>query len=251
MKRVAEFGCIVLAAGNRAHPEDDGDGSISKNLADLKGKPVLRHVIDIAIAAGIRSRQITVVVKPELSDRASKFIVDERIATQPNATGSIDAVRCAYEQHKLPPTEHLLVLMADQPNLNPAKVNHFMDRHRRSGKLVTVSTFHGDRNHVWYRKCGIIHRDVNGRLEAIVRSQFPAQTKSQELHAGPWVFNRVWLELCMLGIPKQHEGEIHLYSAAQAAACVFGVGTFMIGTPQEVLGIDHFEALQHIRSKHR
>lgn len=251
MRILKDFGCIILAAGDRAHPEDAGLGAVSKNLADLQGKPVLQHVINVAKRAGVSPEKTTIVTKPGLRQYVEPLCTDgARIATQEKATGSIDAIRAAHDQHVMPTTEHLLILMGDQPCLNPEKVRSFMQQHRKSGMLVTVSAFQGHRDQTWYQKCGIIHRDPDLNFEAIVRSQVPVH-RSQELHAGPWAFDTKWLVMCMMHIPRNHYGEIHVYCAAEAAARVFGVGTFSIGTAKEVLGIDHFEALQHIRSKQR
>ncbi|RJO58862.1 hypothetical protein C4546_04640 [Candidatus Parcubacteria bacterium] len=249
MEILNDFGCVILAAGDRKHPQDPGLGTKAKNLADFNGRPVIAWVVDKAIKAGLNPEQITLVIKPELSEHFRAAVPPViRFAGQSQATGSVDALRAAIEQRVLPNCEHLLILMGDQPNLNPAKLNHFMLRHRKNRKLVTISTFYGNRNHPWFKKCGIIRRDVNGFFEAIVKSPIPAK-KTQELHAGPYCFNTKWLQLCLKQLPLKHEGEIHVYVAAEAAAHIYGAETFQIGTAEEILGIDTFDALEHLRQK--
>jgi CTP:molybdopterin cytidylyltransferase MocA len=239
--------CIILAAGDRQHPDDHGDGKLSKNLADLNGKPVIRHVVDNAIASGIPPHRITVVVKRSLASHFREVFadVDVRLAYQDVARGSADAVRLVMEQGQLAPCKHILLLMGDQPSIRPETLMSLCKRHEREQRLITVATFAGNRAHPAFKKCGVI-RTVHGRF-TITRE---AATLNLDvwLHAGPYVFLRSWLHECITHIDWEQDGEINVYRAVEAAAALGnGILEFPIADAWEALGIDTYDALEAIR----
>lgn len=244
---MSDYSCIVLAAGDRQHPEDPGDGKLAKNLALINGKPVIRHVVDNAIAAGVPAHKVTVVVKQKLEDNFRQVFADTdvRLAFQDVARGSADAVRLVIEQDRLAMCRHVLMLMGDQANFLPSTLTSLMARHKNIGKLVTVTTFLANRSHPAFQKCGVVITDVLGHF-SITRPDIWGP--EMPLHAGPYVFRRSWLHECITHINWNLPGEIHVYLAVAAAAALGnGILTYDIPDPWEALGIDTYEALQAIR----
>ncbi len=223
------------------------EGNGPKTLADLNGEPVIRHVVNNAIAAGIPAHKVTVVVKRVLEDDFRKVFrgTDVRLAFQDVARGSAHAAQLVMEQGQLAPCKHVLMLMGDQPNLQPSTLLSMMTRHAQSKRLVTVATFRGSRTRMAFKKCGAILYE-NGRL-TIAR---PATTVDQviDLHAGPYAFLRSWLHECITHIDFSQTGEVHVYLAVEAAAPLGnGILTFPITDPWEALGVDTYDALAAIR----
>ncbi len=243
---MSDYSCIILAAGDSTsfvNPEGNGP----KTLADLNGTPVIRHVVDNAIAAGIPAHKVTVVVKRALEDDFRKVFrgTDVRLAFQDIARGSADAVRLVMEQGQFSPCKHVLLLMGDQPNMLPMTLKRLIDCHGESTRLVTVATFVGNRAHPAFRKCGVIGNDAEQRF-AILRPQ--RWEAKMLMHAGPYVFRRSWLHECITHIDWSQQGEIHVYLAVTAAAALgHGILTVSIPDVWEVLGVDTYEALQIIR----
>lgn len=247
---LSDYSCIVLAAGDSTsfiNPEGNGP----KTLADLNGKPVIRHVVDNAIAAGIPAHKVTVVVKRALEDDFRKVFrgTDVRLAFQDAARGSAHAAQLVMEQGQLAPCKQVLILMGDQPLLQPATLSNMMVRQAQGKRLVTVATFRGNRMRSAFKKCGAILYE-SGRL-TIAR---PAATVDQaiDLHAGPYAFLRSWLHECIMHIDFNRPGEVHVYLAVEAAATLGnGVLTFPIADAWEALGVDTYDALQAIRQGDR
>ncbi len=247
------FHVIILAAGNRAHPEDSGDGKISKLLADINGIPAIRKLINTVIAAGIPGHRITVVVKRSLEANFRKVFegTDVRLAFQNVARGSADAVRLVLEQGALSPCKHFLLLMGDQVNITPGTILQLMTRHRRKGPLVTVTTFTGDRRHPAFTKCGVISTDAVGNFK-IHRPKPEENTANMLMHAGPYAIQRSWLQECIGHIDWSRETETHVYVVVAAAAAL-GKGVDVLHVPDqwEVLGTDTFASLTAIRENNR
>ncbi len=248
---MSDYSCIVLAAGDRQHPDDLGDGRLSKNLADLNGKPVILRVVDHVIASGIPAHRITVVVKRALAQKFREVFgaIDVRLAFQDVALGSADAVRLVMEQGQLAPCTHVLLLMGDQPSTRPETLMSMCKRHESGKRLITVATFDGNRAHPAFKKCGVIRSD-RGRFT--ITREAATLNLNVQLHAGPYVFLRSWLYQCITHIDWQQEGEIHVYRAVEAAAALGnGILEFPIADAWEVLGIDTYDALQAIRQGDR
>lgn len=243
---------IILAAGNRQLLDDPGAGKTSKNLADIHGKPVICHVVGAPINAGIPPHKIVVVVKPELHDEFKRVLPHGiQLAEQREARGSADAIREILDQQMLPVCENLFVLMGDQPNMRSQTLRTMFQRHRQSGRMVTVSEFKGNPSHEAFKKCGIIVRDpLTQQFREIAKSDLQ-RSGPRQLHGGPYVFRRRWLVECISQLPTQYEGEQHIYSAVKAAAVIHGVNVFHIADAWECLGVDTYDSLMAIRKNDR
>lgn len=247
-----ETAAIILAAGNRELPDDPGDGKISKNLADIDGKPVICHVVGAPMNAGIPAHKIVVVVKPELRERFQKVLPPGiQLAEQQTARGSADAIREVLHQGMLPVCKQVFILMGDQPTMRSKTLQGMLHKHRQSKRVVTVSEFKASRSHPAFKKCGIIIRDgKTQQFLEVARNGISGQAVRQ-LHAGPYIFKRSWLVDCINQLPTEYDGEQHVYLAVQAAAIVNGVTLFHIADPWEALGVDIIESLNAIRQDNR
>lgn len=249
---IVDTAVIVLAAGNRQLFDDLGAGKISKNLADIHGTPVICHVVGAPMNAGIPSHKIVVVVKPELREQFKQALPHGiLLAEQREARGSADAVRHILEQEMLPVCENVVILMGDQPNLRSQTLVTMHQRHRQSGRVVTVSEFKANRNHPAFKKCGIIIRDARTHQFLEIAKSDQQAPGPQQLHAGPYIFRRRWLVDCVRQLPTTFDGEQHVYLAVKAAAMVNGVNLSHIADAWEALGVDTYESLTAIRDSNR
>jgi CTP:molybdopterin cytidylyltransferase MocA len=132
MPRVA---ALVLAAGaGRRFIAAGGVGP--KVLARIDGRPLVAHVLDLAAHAGLSP--VILVVAPDSHDIHS--LVDDdadvRIVVNPDPTAgmatSVATGLDAFEDSD-PDVEACVVLLADQPKLDPSVVSEVMAAALRSG----------------------------------------------------------------------------------------------------------------------
>jgi CTP:molybdopterin cytidylyltransferase MocA len=138
---MADVAALVLAAGSGRRFLASG-GSGPKVLAHLDGRPLLDHVLQTAAEAGLDP--IIVVLSPEhaalpdlraLTDRAVRT-GEVRTVVNPEAsrgmgsslTSGLDALA---EQDRV---RACVVLLADQPRIEPAVVARVVEEWRRTGR---------------------------------------------------------------------------------------------------------------------
>lgn len=106
---------VVLAAGRGRR------FGATKQLAELDGRPLVRHVVDTALAAGLDP--VLVVVGHD-ADRV-RAVLPAQVEVVPNpdhATGQASSLRAAVAAATAHPADALVVLLADQPGITPASV---------------------------------------------------------------------------------------------------------------------------------
>ena len=125
---------IILAAGASVRFGQP------KLLADWRGKPLIAHVADVALASS--ARPIIVVVGAH--EQAIRAALGERpvtVVVNPNwAEGMSSSVRAGVKT--LPPgTSGALFVLADQPNLTPELLNHLIEQFRATGAPIVEPRF--------------------------------------------------------------------------------------------------------------
>ena len=111
-------GAVVLAAGSASR---FGGNKLS---AELGGRPILRHVLDAAIAAGLEP---IVVVGPPDERLASIPLAPARVVVNPNpAEGLSSSVRLGLRaldaDATTPPLDAAVLLPGDQPRIRPGVI---------------------------------------------------------------------------------------------------------------------------------
>ena len=154
MRRVE---ALVLAAGFGSRFAAAGGGS--KLDATLGGKPLVRHVVETALASKA-ARTIVVTghaaetVRTNLADLDLLLVANDRFAD-----GLSTSLRCGL-QHVAAEAEGIVVLLGDMPCVAPAIVDALIDRFQTldADRVAVVPTFGG----VW------------GNPVLVARALFPA-----------------------------------------------------------------------------
>jgi molybdenum cofactor cytidylyltransferase len=136
---MAEVAALVLAAGaGQRYSAAGGDGP--KVLAHLDGRPLLTHVLDRAVQAGLGPLVVVVAsahdtgadVARSISARSSSV----RIVVNPDAARGM-GTSVAAGLDELGPDQDVracVVLLADQPGIDPGTIARVVTEWRRSGR---------------------------------------------------------------------------------------------------------------------
>jgi molybdenum cofactor cytidylyltransferase len=131
-------GAVVLAAGAASR---FGGGKLS---AELQGRPILRHVLDAAVEAGLDP---IVVVGPPDDRLASLDLAHATVVVNPRpAEGLSSSVRLGLRalapDATLPPLQAAVILPGDQPRVRPAVIRALIDEAARSPDTPFVAARH-------------------------------------------------------------------------------------------------------------
>jgi bifunctional UDP-N-acetylglucosamine pyrophosphorylase/glucosamine-1-phosphate N-acetyltransferase len=186
MKNTYKVTAIVLAAGKGTRMNSD----TTKVLHEVAGQPMLAHVIDSCLEAGVADIVIIAGANmAELKTFASKYYPGKKIrfAFQKQQLGTADAVKAGLAAVKAG-TSGVIILSGDVPLIEPATIrgliNEFTSK-KCSGIICTskVNDPHG------------YGRIIAGKDNAILRiveekNTSPAEKKIAVINSGVYVFNR-------------------------------------------------------------
>src|SRR5271166_779044 len=123
MRRVA---AIVLAAGQSSRYRAAGGAEATKLVAQLAGKPVVRHVVDAALAS--RARPIVVVVGHAGDEVAAALEgAPVEIAVNADFAAGIAASLAAGLRAIPPDASAAVVLLGDMPNVAAGLIDRLID----------------------------------------------------------------------------------------------------------------------------
>lgn len=129
---------IILAAGQSSRMGQH------KLLLPLRGKALLLHVVDAALAAKVD--EIVVVIGYH-AEAVRALLVDRQVFLVENpsyAQGQSTSV-CAGIAALAPATDAALILLGDQPLVSPALLNSLIDTWKRTGKPIVAPFYSGQR----------------------------------------------------------------------------------------------------------
>jgi len=124
---------LVLAAGRGTRMRSP----LPKVLHPLAGRSLIGHVAALVGAAS--QRQLVAVLAPDMEAVASelrRWCAGARIAIQPRALGTGDAVRAALDQ--LPDVGTVIVLFGDSPLITTQTIDRLAEQRRRADAAVVV-----------------------------------------------------------------------------------------------------------------
>ncbi len=220
---------VILAAGKGKRMCSD----LPKVLHPLAGRPLLSHVVDVAL--GLHARQTLVVYGhggESLLERMQGLTVSW--VEQSEQLGTGHAVAQAMPQ--VPDDDTVLVLYGDVPLVNPDTLKRLVAL-TGPDRLALVSV--ALNNPLGY---GRMLRDADGRVTGVVEEKdaTPAQAAVREVNTGimaaPAAALRQWLSA--LG-NENAQGEYYLTDVvAMAVDDGFSIQTVNPTSPEEVVGIN-------------
>ncbi len=183
---------VILAAGQGKRM----GGDMPKVLAQVKGKPMIKHLLESVEKSDIKEKPIIVVgykkdlVINELGDRYHYVHQEELLGT-----GYAVALT---KEHFKNDGEHLMVLYGDQPFTSVKTIQKIQDKHLKSGKKITMATVKVPDFEDW-RACftnfSRVLRNRNGKIVRTVEKKDAneEELKITEINPCYFCFDSKWL----------------------------------------------------------
>ncbi len=241
---------VILAAGARVFDPINAPDK-PKLLEKIGGKPVLHYVVQTAL--GVRAANIVdivIVVSERFSDVLTRSLAGfpVHIAIQHGHRGTADAVRSVIKGGLYPSNEeadYLVVLMGDQPLVTSTDIDRLIESFEEaSPKSAGIMTFRQDRRKDEFKKCGVVIMEKRQFKDLQSGIPIPRNTKTELLHAGPYIFNSVWLRSILSAQGRYQDklpadgSEHHLYGALLDALEYYGVHLYRSKYSADYLGGD-------------
>ncbi len=236
---------LILAAGKGTRMKSD----LPKVAVPLAGRPLLVHVLDHLVEAGLRSLVIVVGHKKEIVQGLVPAYpgVQVRFVEQTEQKGTAHAVLAA--QSALAGfTGHLLVTCGDMPRIRPATFRRLLEEHAGANRPVTLCTARLEEPAPYGR---IVRSE--GQVEKIVEEKDadPETKRIQEVNSGTYVFRAPEIFLSLNEINTENsQGEYYL---TDVVGLVRGrgqsVGAVLMEDAEEVLGVNSVEDLAALEKK--
>ncbi|MFN7939642.1 MAG: nucleotidyltransferase family protein [Bryobacteraceae bacterium] len=134
---MSDIAVILLAAGNSTRM------GCAKQLLHFRGKPLLRHAAETAIASG--SRPVVVVLGAKAAElRPVLDGLPVRIAVNPDWNqGMGTSILTGLRALEFCSTEGAIITLADQPFVTSNTLDNLTRKHRESGKAIVAASYAG------------------------------------------------------------------------------------------------------------
>jgi molybdenum cofactor cytidylyltransferase len=132
---------LILAAGAATR------FGCAKQLLPLGGEPLIRHTLRRALAAELHG--VIVVVGASATEVAAA-VADLPVSVVVNpdfAVGQSTSLRAGVEAASAAGSSAVVVLLADQPEIQSGAIAAVVDGHRRTGALIVQATYGGTPSH--------------------------------------------------------------------------------------------------------
>lgn len=233
---------IVLAAGKGKRMQTD----LPKVLVQLKGKPLVKHLLESIEQSGVCAKPVLVVgqkremVMNELGDSYHYAVQEEQLGTG-------HAVNCASGY--CADADQVLVLYGDHPHVSPATIKNIADNHASNKSILTIATVEVPDFHDWragFFDFGRIVRDEKNKIIKIVEKKDATENElaTKEVNPAYFCFNAKWLCEHLPTLKNQNaQGEYYLTDLIGLAQHQgHDINSIKI-EPQEALGVNTPEQL--------
>lgn len=189
MKKNKKIKIVILAAGKGKRMESD----LPKVLSQIKGKHMIRHVIE-SVGKIYNEKPYAVVghkaelVKSEVGDLCFYVLQKEQLGTG-------HAVSCAKGDCE--DAEDIVVLSGDQPFIKAETIKNLIEKHLGSGAKITFTTAVLPDFLDWRKAFIGFGRILRKDGEVIGIREYKDATEEEknikEVNAGCYIFNAEWL----------------------------------------------------------
>lgn len=172
------------------------NSTLLKVMHELKGKPLIEHVVGAVEKADLGRKPVVVVCN---DDPAVQNYLDDRAeyTVQADRLGTGHAVSMA-ESNLRGQTDSVVVLYGDMPFVTAASIRQLVERHIERGNTITMMTVTVPDFEDWRAAIfsfGRIVRGANGHIARIVEKKdaTPEELEIKELNPGVYCFKSEWL----------------------------------------------------------
>ena len=184
---------IILAGGEGKRMKSH----LPKVLATVKGKPMIKHLLEAVEKSGVCDDPAIVVgFKKEMviNELGDKY----HYVTQEEQLGTGHAVLCAHKDLK-DKSENILVLYGDNPFVTSETIKKLVEKHLDSNATITMATVvlpdFKEWREFFYTNFSRIIRDKNGNIIKSVESKDATDTEKEVKEVNPcyFCFKSQWL----------------------------------------------------------
>lgn len=191
MKILNKIGIIILAAGKGTRM----NSNMLKVMHDLRGRPLIDHVLKAVEDVGFIDKPILVVrsddssVQDYIGDRALYVIQEKQLGTGQAVSVAENLMRGIFD--------HILVLYGDMPFITTESIKKLLAKHVEENNELTLVTAEVDDYENWrsiFRDFGRVVRH-NGRVVRIVEKKDASieELMIREVNTAFFCFNANWL----------------------------------------------------------
>lgn len=239
---------IILAAGKGTRMQSD----IPKVMAELRGKPLLCHLLDTVEASGVCDAPVIVVgYKREqvIDAMGPKY----RYAVQEEQLGTGHAVRAA-ESFIGDSTGHVLVLYGDMPHLRPETIKAIAETQATSGAALTMATVSVQDFDEWragFKDFSRVIRREDGSIERTVEKKDATEEELKITEVNPcyFCFDKAWMWPRLKALKNQNaQAEYYLTDLVRMAVEEGAKIASVSIDPKEAFGVNTKEHLSLLES---
>lgn len=240
---VNQIQIIVLAGGKGSRMNAD----LPKVLVPLKGKPLIRYLLEAIAKSGVSPNPILVV------GQKRELVMNElgqtyRYAIQTEQLGTGHAVNSARQLAENQ-ADHILVLYGDHPYVSAETIKKLAEAHIQSEGVLTIATVIVPNFDDWragFFDFGRITRNESGQIIKIVERKDATDTEKQitEINPAYFCFKASWLWQHLSKIKKQNsQGEYYLTDLIGLAQNQGNIINSIAIEPREAMGVNTVEQL--------
>lgn len=184
---------IILAAGKGKRMQSD----LPKVLEKIKGKMMVRYLLESIKRSGINSKPI-IVVGHDKEKVMSALGKNYNYVVQEEQLGTGHAVLITQEMLENS-ADYIMVLYGDHPLISPETIKKLKDTHLTSTSKITMATFtvpdFNDWRAVFYKNFSRIIRDSDGNIikDVQFKDADDEEKKVKELNPCYFCFEAKWL----------------------------------------------------------
>jgi bifunctional UDP-N-acetylglucosamine pyrophosphorylase/glucosamine-1-phosphate N-acetyltransferase len=233
---------VILAAGKGVRMQSPAP----KVLAPLRGKHMIKHLLDAVDKSDIDEKPIIVVgyerelVKAELGDKYEYVVQEEQL-------GSAHAVLSAKEA--CGDAKYIIVLAGDQPFIKSETLKNLLAKHLTTGAKITISTTELPDFSDWrevFQRYGRIIRENGKIVDREYKDASGEEREIKEVNVSCYAFDADWLWENIDSVSKElnAQKEFYLTDLWQIASTKGDKIESIQIDPREALGANSKEELE-------